>query len=85
MKKISIIILAMLMCLTMFTACGNKNYFRGEHNFKYAYISLPNNEVVEGEVTSWKDFEDGDQLEITINGITYLTDSTRCVLMSEKE
>lgn len=49
--------------------------------FDYAYISLPNGEVVEGSVQSWTDFEDGDQLQIKIDGRTYLTDTTRAVLV----
>lgn len=51
-------------------------------HYDYAYISLPNGECVEGEVDSWRDFEDGDQLQIVIDGVTYLTDTTRAVLIS---
>lgn len=29
----------------------------------------------------WTDFEDGDQLQIIINGVVYLTDTTRAVLV----
>ena len=38
-------------------------------------------ECIEGKVTSWKDFEDGDQIQVVIDGVTYLTDTTRCVLI----
>ena len=37
--------------------------------------------VVEGEVESWRDYDDGDQLQVTINGVTYLTHASNVVLM----
>lgn len=79
MKKIVLILLssAVILC----SGCGNKAYVDTVRTFDYAYISLPNGEVVEGEVQSWRDFEDGDQLQIKIDGVTYLTDSTRAVLI----
>lgn len=39
-------------------------------------------ESVEGKVTNWTDFEDGDQLQVTIDGVTYLSNSTNIVLVS---
>lgn len=54
------------------------------YEFDYAYITLPNGDCVEGKVDSWRDYEDGDQLQITIDGITYLTDTTRAILVKEK-
>lgn len=48
-----------------------------------AIIVLPNGTVVEGEVTKWTDFEDGDQLQIEIDGKTYLTHASNVVLVSE--
>lgn len=50
------------------------------YTYDYAYILLPNGEVVEGEVDKWSDYE-GDQLQITIEGNIYLTDTTRAVLI----
>lgn len=55
------------------------------YNYKYAIISLPNGDIVEGKVDSWKDFEDGDQLQITVNGVKYLVHSTDAVLMTENK
>lgn len=61
----------------------NKQIFDTTYSFTYAYVELPNGECVEGKVQSWKDFEDGDQLQVKIDGKVYLTNSTRIVLIAE--
>jgi ribosomal protein S1 len=48
-----------------------------------AIIYLPNGEIVEGKVTSWTDFKDGDQIQVKIDGKTYLVHSSNVVLISE--
>ncbi len=78
MKKIFCILLLILTCL--FTGCGNQDMWDTVYTYDYAYILLPNGEVVEGEVDKWSDYE-GDQLQITIEGNVYLTDTTRAVLI----
>lgn len=72
----------------MLTQCGaevsgNKQILDLTYNFDYAYIQLPNGEVIEGEVESWRDYGDGDQLQVTIDGTTYLVHSSDCVLVSK--
>ena len=44
-------------------------------------IAMPDGSVGEGEVESWRDYDDGDQLQVTINGVTYLTHASNVVLM----
>lgn len=56
-----------------------------QYTFNYAYISLPNGECVEGSISSWTDYDDGDQIQVEIDGVVYLTDTTRCVLVYKKE
>ena len=68
-------------CALPFT--GNKQIFDTTYGFNYAYISLPNGTLVEGEVESWRDYDDGDQLQVTIDGTTYLVHSSDCVLVSK--
>lgn len=51
------------------------------YNYNYAYIQLQNGKVVEGRVEAWRDYEDGEQLQVEINGITYLTNSYNCTLI----
>lgn len=81
-KKLLTAILALGMVFTM-SACGNRQMIDLTYSYKYAIISLPNSEIVEGKVDSWRDFEDGDQLQITIDGVTYLVHSTDAALMTE--
>ena len=80
MKKLMILVIVIFTVLAL-TACGNMDMMDTVYTFNYAYISLPNGECVEGKVESWTDFEDGDQLQIKIDGVTYLTDTTRAVLV----
>ena len=80
MKKFAAIILLVALCLSL-TAC-NQTILDTTYKFDYAWISLPNGDVVEGPVSTWTDYEDGDQIQVKINGVTYLTDTTRCVMAS---
>ena len=63
--------------------CGNKQLIDTTFSFERAIIQLPNGEVVDGKVSSWKDYEDGDQIQVKINGVTYLVHSSNIVLISE--
>ena len=54
-------------------------------NYKYvrAIIKLPDGEVISGEVESWRDYADGDQLQVNIEGTLYLVHSMNCVLIQD--
>ena len=80
MNKIIALILVCIMLVGVLCGC-NKQVFDFTYNYKYAIIKMPNGEVVEGKVSSWCDYE-GDQLQIVIDGITYLVHSTNVALMN---
>ena len=82
-KKLFAAILALGMALSL-AGCGNRQMIDLTYSYKYAIISLPNGEIVEGKVDSWKDFEDGDQLQITVDDVTYLVHATDAALMTEE-
>jgi hypothetical protein len=65
------------------TCMGNKQMFDFNYSFNYAIIELPNGQIVEGSIDTWNDYEDGDQIQVKINGVTYLVHSSKCVLMSK--
>ena len=81
MKKLMALVLAALAVLALI-GC-NKQMVDLTYSYEYAIIGLPNGDVVEGRVTSWTDFEDGDQLQVKIDGKTYLVHSSNVVLISD--
>jgi hypothetical protein len=81
-KKICLAMLVGLMCVAM-SGCGNRQLFDTTYSFEKAILSLPNGEVIEGTVTSWKDYENSDQIQVEINGKQYLVHSSNIVLISE--
>ena len=84
MKKFAVIALAAVLLIGAMVLAGcNKQLVDMTYSYEYAIIALPNGEIVEGKVTSWTDFEDGDQLQIKIDGKTYLVHSSNVVLISD--
>ena len=63
------------------TGC-NKQMIDVTYSYERAILSLPNGEVIDGKVQSWKDYE-GDQIQVKINGKQYLVHSSNIVLISE--
>lgn len=82
MKKAKIIAATLITTLSL-TACGNKQLFDATYTFDRAIISLPNGTVVDGKVQSWTDYEDGDQIQVKIDGVTYLVHASDIVLINE--
>ena len=83
MKKLIILLTAVTALLSACLLSGcNKQLMDLTYSYEYAIIGLPNGEVVEGKVSSWTDYEDGDQLQVKINGKTYLVHSSNVVLIS---
>lgn len=80
-KKLLAAILALGMALSL-AGCGNRQMIDLTYSYKYAIISLPNGEIIEGKVESWRDYEDGDQIQVTINGVAYLVHAADAVLMT---
>ena len=82
MKKILAIILVLGLALVILTGC-NKQLFDTTYSFDSAILTLPNGKVIEGKVESWTDYEDGDQIQVKIDGKTYLVHSSNIVLVAE--
>lgn len=80
MKKI-ITLFCAISAMMIFTGC-NKQLIDTTYKYDYAIISLANGEVVEGKVESWKDYE-GEQIQVKIDGKTYLVNSVNIDLISE--
>lgn len=82
-KRIVTLLLTAVLAIGALTGCGNKDMWDTVYTFDYAIIKLPNGEIVEGEVEKWTDYEDGDQLQVTIDGTIYLTSTLNCTLIQK--
>ena len=85
MKKILLALLAILLAFALSGCQENKDYSSvllwDSKGYNYAIIKLQNGELIEGPIEKWRDFEDGEQLEVTIDGVLYLTNSINCTLI----
>lgn len=82
MKKFIIGMFVGLMALSC-VGCGNKSMFDTTYTFNRAIIELPSGKVIEGKVETWTDFEDGDQIQVKIDGDTYLVHASDIVLIAD--
>ena len=56
-----------------------------KNKFTVAYVDFGGKELRRIRITSWRDFDDSDQLQFTDDhGITYLTGDSRVILSSEE-
>lgn len=78
--KILVVVLACILIMFSLVSC-NKQIVDLNYSFNYAIIRLPDGTIVEGKVQSWTDYEDGEQLQVKIDGVTYLTSSFNCTLI----
>lgn len=91
MKKFiaTIIALSIIAGTLIFASCGsagafNYDMFDTEYGFNKAIIGLPDGTHIELDVKQWRDFEDGEQIQIKDkDGNVYLASSFNCVLIKE--
>lgn len=76
-------ILVITIIVSLLIGCGNKTLIDTTYSFERAILILPNGEVIEGKVQTWKDYADGDQIQVKIDEKTYLVHSSNIVLISE--
>ena len=87
MKKIVALMMVLVVCTVVLCACqvGNRQIgWDTTQQFSWAMIQLGNGELIEGPVTSWRDFDDGDEVQLVIHGKTYLTHYSNVILVTEK-
>ena len=72
--------LIVILAVMFLTSC-NKQIFDTNWNFDYAYVKLPNGQIVEGPLDSWNDFDSSDCVQVKINGIVYLTHYVNVVMI----
>ena len=74
--------LSCFLALSILEGC-NKQIIDTTYKYDRAIIYLPDGIVVDGKVQSWTDFEDGDQIQVKVDGKTYLVHSSNVVLIDE--
>ena len=84
MKKRILAVCAAVLLLLL-SACGNKQLFDTTYTFNRAILSLPDGTVIEGTVDSWSDYADGDQIQVVIDGTTYLVHSSCIALIADAD
>ena len=80
--KIAGIVIATMALVLLFSGCGNRQLFDTTYTFNEAIISMPDGSIVSGKVSSWRDYEDGDQIQVVIDGVTYLVHSSNIVFLA---
>ncbi len=78
--KICAAIVAVMAAITL--SGSNRQVIDTTYTYRYAILEMPDGTVVEGPVDSWRDYE-GEQLQVSINGTTYLTSTFSCTLMTQ--
>lgn len=81
MKKRLLAIILGTMVLGI-VGCGNRSILDTTYTFDYAIIELRNGEIIEGKVEKWLDY-DSDQIQVTIDGKTYLEHISNVDLIAE--
>ena len=83
-KRIVLVVMLVAMCLGL-CACAYGNYDAWDTVYTYdrVIISLADGSVVTGRVQNWRDYEDGDQIQVKVDGKTYLVHSMNVTLIAE--
>lgn len=86
-KQKSILIVVLFIAAVMvLTGCestqvGNRVIAgKDVQTFTYAYVRLGDKDIVEGYISSWRDYDNSDTIQIMIDGKYYLTHYS-CVVM----
>lgn len=68
---IAAILLVVAMMLMFLTGC-NRQVIDTTFSYDNAILALPDGSVISGKIESWKDYDDGDQIQVKIDGTTNL-------------
>lgn len=81
MKKRIVIVTTIIFAMLSLSGC-NKQIFDMTYTFDRCQIRMPDGSIIEGEIETWTDYEDGDQIQVKIDGVYYLVHSNNIVLIS---
>lgn len=79
-NRIFCVFACLMMLVGCVALCGcNYRVFDTTFSYSWAQIKMPDGTIIEGRVDNWTDYE-GDQLQITIDGTTYLVHAVNAVM-----
>lgn len=78
MKKAIVGVASVLASALLMAGC-NKQIIDMTYEYSWAQLKMPDGTIIEGRLNSWDDYE-GDQLQVKIDGVTYLVHSSNVVL-----
>jgi hypothetical protein len=81
MKKI-LAVLVLVVLMVALTGC-NRDMIDTVYTYDEAVLSMADGTIVRGKVQSWRDYEDGEQIQVKIDGVTYLVNSVNITLMNK--
>ena len=92
MKKV--IALALILIITTMVLASCEGYHKTGNRitggsdvqtFTYAYIVLDGQEIVKGDITQWRDYDNSDVVQLLINGKFYLTHYSNVVMIADPD
>lgn len=81
-KRIVLVVMLVAMCFGL-CACGNYDAWDTVYTYDRAIVALADGSIVTGRVQNWTDYEDGDQIQVKIDGKTYLVHAMNVTLIAE--
>ena len=81
-KKAMAVVVVFSMFLSLFTGC-NRAIVDTTWKYDRAIIDIGNGTFIEGKVSSWTDYDGSDQIQVTIEGKTYLVHSSDIILIAD--
>lgn len=87
--KILIAIILMAGMVLILSSCGEKQTGnritsgKDVQTFNYCFVVLGGQEIVRGAVTQWRDYSNGDEVQVLVDGKYYLTHYSNVVLVAD--
>lgn len=89
--KVALLVFVLICCLAVFAGCDERktgNRITGGKDiqtFTDCVVMLGDKVIVSGPITQWRDYVNGDEVQVLVNGKYYLTHYSNVVLIADPE
>lgn len=89
--KVTVLVVILAVVVAVLSGCsqtktGNRIVDgKDVQTFTHAIVKIGDDLVVKGAVTQWRDYKDGDEVQVLIGGKYYLTHYSNVVLIADPE